>query len=100
MPLGPIELGGRQAFVLGFDHEASGLPALLSGSVELVTPDGSVSRDLRVAVNSQARAVSFSEAHFAKGGVAVVHTLWAARVLPILSAIRAGVRTFHFVDAP
>ena len=100
MPLGPIELGGRTAFVMGFDPEAAGLPPLLSGPVVVVTSDGTVTRDLRDAVEPSARAVSFSEAQLTAEAVAVVHTLWAARTGPILSAIRAGVRTFHLVDAP
>ncbi len=100
MPLGPIELGGRRAFVLGFDPEAAGLPSLVSGSVVIVTPDGTVSRDLRDRLEQQAPGVTFSEARLGPDGVAVVHTLWTARVLPLLAAIRAGVRTFHLVDAP
>src|SRR5687768_11058478 len=99
MPLGPIELGGRRALLLGFDPEAAGLPALVSGAVDVATPDGTVSRDLRERLDPSARGVSFSQAR-ATDEVAIVHTLWSARVLPILAAIRAGVRTFHLVDAP
>ena len=100
MPLGPIELGGRRALVLGFDPEAAGLPALVSGSVVVVTPDGRVSRDLRERLAPDVRGVSFSEAQADPDSVAVVHTLWSARVLPVLSTVRAGVRTFHLVDTP
>src|SRR5262245_45548356 len=98
MPSGPIDLGGQRVFVLGFDPEAAGLPPLGGPrDVLVVTPDGTLTRDLGLAPTTP--VTTFDAATFGEG-VAVVHTVTGARVLPTLSAIRAGVRTFHLVDGP
>lgn len=82
MPPEPIELGGRRAFVLEFEPETTGLPSF-EGAADVTY----VTRD-------------FADARFDEGAIAIVHSLWSARVLPVLAAARAGVRTFHLVDAP
>jgi glycosyltransferase involved in cell wall biosynthesis len=104
--LGPIPLGGEPVLVLCFDPLLDDLISVTDpGASVFVTdgpqpaigglePDGVISFSDLLGPRVDPRVRAVAPRHV------IVHSLYGARVVGILAALRCGGRVFHLVDAP